>query len=325
MIDQVIDNVTRDCTAFVGWRVVCWGRGGGSRVGQRRLAVSGDTSRAPRIGPPIACEMKVILESYGGGRMPGDCRVVASEIATRPAGSATTVPLTMEELERAPAAVVAMSPGDIAVGNAPFVKLIVERQGLPKQPAPDYPECLQPLLHRRLWTTTLGGAADELAAAAAAGGAGSASFYIKPAEDIKAFSGEQATPEFVAELLSRFPASLPVACSEKVTIACEHRVYVAHGRVLAVCHCPHAGCERTPPDMAVVTGAVGSLAASGGGLAGYGIDFCVIKGPGGGLTTALMEVNDGACCGFYEGVTPREYTAMVEARWSELLAGRAGV
>ena len=52
-------------------------------------------------------------------------------------------------------------------------------------------------------------------------------------------------------------------------------------------------------------------------------DFCVIKRADGTLETALMEVNDGANCGYYEGISDRDFAAMIEARWEELLAPRA--
>jgi hypothetical protein len=277
--------------------------------------------------------MRAFLQCYGAGRMPEECRVVARELAARGAAAATVVALTEEQLElsgpgaRGGAANAAMRSGDIAVGNPSFVKRCVALQGLPAQAAPDYPACLAHLLKRRMWTCTLGEAAALLAAGSsnaatpAAPAAPAAAFYVKPAQEIKAFSGEEASAEVLDDLLSRFPASFPVSCSEKVDIACEHRVYVARGRVLAACHCPHPGCERVPLDMAVVEGAVAALQASSEALGGFGIDFCVLKRAGGALETALMEVNDGAICGFYDGVSDRDYTAMVEARWDELLAG----
>jgi hypothetical protein len=64
--------------------------------------------------------MRAFLESYGGGRMPEECRVVARELATRAgAAAATVMALSEEQLARSGAA--AMRPGDIAVGNAGFV------------------------------------------------------------------------------------------------------------------------------------------------------------------------------------------------------------
>jgi adenylate kinase family enzyme len=162
-----------------------------------------------------------------------------------------------------------------------------------------------------MWRATLG---------TASAGAEGAPFFIKPAEDAKAFNGEEATREELAALRARFPASFPVLCTEKVDIVCEYRVYVASGRVLAACHCPHPGCERAPLDMAVVEGAVATLEESGEALRGYAIDFCIMKKDSA-LITSLLEVNDGAMTGFYEGVSDTDFAAMVEARWAELLRG----
>jgi hypothetical protein len=252
------------------------------------------------------------LQCFSNGRSPEEVRFVEKELAARPAGSVRTVKVLEEDVPTSEELV--FSRGDFAVGNATFVKKCLARAGVPLPPAPDYPACLAPLLHRRLWRATLGACEER---------AGGAPFFVKPAEDIKAFSGEEATPAELAHLRSRFPASFPVVCSERVDIACEYRVYVARGVVLAVAHCPHPGCEKAPLDEAVARGAVATLQASGEALAGYGIDFCVIK-RGGGFVTALMEVNDGSTTGVYDGVSPADYTAMVEARWQQLLGGACG-
>ena len=253
------------------------------------------------------------LQVFSNGRSPEEARFVEKELATRPAGSVRIVKVQEED---APTCreLGSFSPGDFAVGNATFIKKCLARAGVPLPPAPDYPACLAPYLHRKMWRATLG---------ACAAGSGGAPFYVKPAEDIKAFSGEEATPAELAHLRSRFPADFPVVCSEKVELACEYRCYVARGAVRAMCHCPHPGCEKAPLDEAVVREAVATLEASGEALAGYGIDFCVIKKEGGALVTALMEVNDGTTTGVYDGVSAADYTEMVEARWQQLLGGGA--
>ena len=97
---------------------------------------------------------------------------------------------------------------------------------------------------------------------------------------------------------------------------------MARGVIKATCHCPHSGCERVPLDMDVVREAVATFERSGEALGGYGIDFCVIK-KGGELVTALMEVNDGGICGYYDGVTDADYTEMIEARWNQLLGSQS--
>jgi hypothetical protein len=173
------------------------------------------------------------LQCFSNGRSPEEVRFVEKELAARPAGSVRTVKVLEEDVPTSEELV--FSRGDFAVGNATFVKKCLARAGVPLPPAPDYPACLEPLLHRRLWRATLGACEER---------AGGAPFFVKPAEDIKAFSGEEATPAELAHLRSRFPASFPVVCSERVDIACEYRVYVARGVVLAVAHCPHPGCEK---------------------------------------------------------------------------------
>ena len=254
---------------------------------------------------------KVILECFSNGMMPEECRVVEKELATRVKDSFITTKVTQEALAMQRGEL-GLSPGDFVVGNAPFIKLCIERAGLSPLVASDYPRCLESLLQRRIWQCTLQDAATLAMTT-------DAKFYIKPASDIKAFSGEEATSGWLQELLTRFPATLPVSCSEFVDIACEYRVYVAQGRLLATCHYTHPGCERAPLDHTVVERTVATLQASDEAMSGYAIDFCVLKKPSG-LVTALMEVNDGTTTGFYAGVSERDYTAMVEARWRQLLS-----
>ncbi len=255
----------------------------------------------------------VFLQVFSNGRSPEEARFVEKELAARAACSVRAVKVLEEDVPTSPA-LAHFAPGDFAVGNATFIKQCLARAGVPLPPAPDYPACLAPYLHRKMWRATLGACGE---------GSGGAPYYVKPAEDIKAFSGEEATPAELAHLRSRFPPDFPVVCSEKVDIACEYRVYVARGVVKAVCHCPHPGCEKTPLDEAVAREAVATLEASGEALAGYGIDFCVVKKGGGAHVTALMEVNDGTTTGVYDGVSHADYTEMVEARWQQLLGGGA--
>ena len=37
------------------------------------------------------------------------------------------------------------------------------------------------------------------------------------------------------------------------------------------------------------------------------------------FVTALIEVNDGFALGYYEGVSPKDYTDLLIARWAQLL------
>ena len=64
----------------------------------------------------------------------------------------------------------------------------MKKLGIPMPLAADYPECLTPLLKRRIWRSTLG----ELVAAVNENP--STQVFFKPADDIKAFSGEISSP-----------------------------------------------------------------------------------------------------------------------------------
>lgn len=201
------------------------------------------------------------------------------------------------------------------MGDFSWTRAALARLGVPMPPAADYPDCLAHLLHRRIWRSTLG----ELAAALRADPA--ARVFFKPAEDIKAFSGEVASPEWLVYLLSEHPPALPILCSELVTMVAEYRAYVVHAAVRSVVR--YKGPESPPIDEGVVREAVRTLAASAEGraLAGCGIDFAVFaRHDGGGHVTGLVEVNDGFSLGAYEGVPARDYTDMLASRWAQLVA-----
>jgi hypothetical protein len=57
-------------------------------------------------------------------------------------------------------------------------------------------------------------------------------------------------------------------------------------------------------------------------LAGCSLDFAVMKKKVDGVDTfltTLIEVNDGFALGYYEGVSPKDYTDLLIARWAQLL------
>ncbi len=77
-------------------------------------------------------------------------------------------------------------------------------------------------------------------------------------------------------------------------------------------------------DIDIVKQAVKTLSSceEGSHLKGMGIDFAVIKkveGEEEKYYTSLIEVNDGYALGHYEGVSGKDYTDLLIARWAELL------
>lgn len=79
-------------------------------------------------------------------------------------------------------------------------------------------------------------------------------------------------------------------------------------------------------DRQTVDNAVKTLFASaeGQGLPGCSLDFGVIKKVVDEVEqyeTALIEVNDGYSLGWYEGVSEKDYTDLLIARWQNLMSG----
>lgn len=212
----------------------------------------------------------------------------------------------------------AVKRSELVVGDFDWTRQALGKLGVPMPTPPDYPDCLQHLLHRRVWRATLG----EVAAQLLGGGEGAPKrLFVKPAEDTKAFSGLVASAdEWIQYLLEQFPPSFPLMCSELVEIAAEYRVYCVNGAVRQVCQ--YVGPKELALDMAVVGEAVRLLFSSDSDhqLAGCGIDFALIHPAGSDqLVTALVEVNDGYSLGAYDGLSQKDYTDMLAARWQQLV------
>lgn len=179
--------------------------------------------------------------------------------------------------------------------------------------ASDYPKCLEHLLYRKLWTSTLGQLLNSFYSEH------SETVFFKPASDIKAFSGEKAGPGETGMLeffIEEFSESFPIICSTAIEMISEYRVYVVNGAIRSVCH--YKGPKDVLLDLNVVQNAVKTLTESpeGKDLAGCAIDFAVMRNKDSdALLTGLVEVNDGFSIGAYDGISEKDYTDMLIARW----------
>ncbi len=94
----------------------------------------------------------------------------------------------------------------------------------------------------------------------------------------------------------------------------EYRAYVVNGTVRFISQ--YIGSKDVNIDLNVVNDAVSTLVATEEGkMAGFGIDFGLIETTDG-LQTCLIEVNEGFSVGVYDGVTDKDYTDMIVARWA---------
>lgn len=256
-----------------------------------------------------------------GDAVPKDNRLVQEELESR---GIPVVILHTESAEEVPFPE-DLSKMDLVVGDFQWTRCALRQLGVSMPTPRDYPECLQHLLHRRMWTSTLGEARARLA------GDPTARFFMKPALETKAFSGGVATLDEIDLYLNgipgipdirTYPPSLAVHCSELVTLISEHRVYVVNGRIRAICQ--YIGPEDAALDRDVVEEAVRTFSASDEGreLVGYGLDVAVMQiEDGAPPVTGLIEVNDGFSLGHYDGVSARDYTDMFIARWERLVSG----
>ena len=179
--------------------------------------------------------------------------------------------------------------------------------------ASDYPKCLEYLLYRKTWISTLGQLQVSLYSEDAE------PVFFKPASDIKAFSGEKASPGETGMLeffLDEFSESFPIICSTAIEMISEYRVYVVNGVVRSVCH--YKGPKDVLLDLDVVQKAVKTLTESDEGkdLVGCALDFALMRNKDSDtLLTGLVEVNDGFSIGAYDGISEKDYTEVLIARW----------
>jgi len=231
---------------------------------------------------------------------------------------------------------------DLVVGNFDWTRLALKQLKLSMPTPPDYPDCLKHLLHRRVWESTLGGVQKFLKIPENK----STQVFLKPALSAKAFAAIVEPRDRMLDTLINgipgcldgLPASTPVLCSELVDMIVEYRVYVVDGTIRSICQyrgtptpisSSSGSIDPTSPklNIEVVNKAVQTLSKNpeGQDLTGYGMDFAVIKDKkqDGVLvdtyTTCLVEVNDGFSLGRYEGISGKDYTDLLIARWARLV------
>lgn len=250
--------------------------------------------------------VRAFIQGHENGRLPPESTLVVEELQSR---SIPVIVKTTEEINSSPWP---LTDKDLVVGDFTWTRMALTQLGKPFPPPPDYPECLRYLLHRKVWTSTLGEINANIEAEP------EKTIFIKPAEDTKAFSGLIVSVDWMGYLLDQFSPSLSVLCSELVEMISEYRVYVVDGSIRRICH--YKGPTDIPLDIAVVESAVQTLFGSEEGkeLTGCGMDFAVMKF-GEVFKTGLVEVNDGYSLGAYEGISGKDYTDMLIARWAKLV------
>ena len=291
---------------------------------------------------------RCFVQTYTAGEEPPpDFALVATELRKR---GVEVVALTTGEITASTPAPVwsTLTRRDLVVGDFVWTRAALRALKVPMPPAPDYPECLRALLHRRVWRSTLGGVQMALRSQPAAAQQRHDQeplVFVKPAEDAKAFSAiieprDSMIDFFTAEL----GTDVPVWCAEVLPMRDEYRVYVIDGAIRSVCRYmtkqpPQAqedasGGEAPSPsslDLGIVKDAVATLAAQQPELcAGCALDFATVVDDASKAATAtktmtaLIEVNDGYSLGRYPGLSGAAYTDLLVRRWQSIVVASDG-
>ncbi|WP_426735233.1 ATP-grasp domain-containing protein [Myxococcus faecalis] len=242
---------------------------------------------------------RAFIEEESHGRMEPEMRLLLEGL--RALGIPTEC-FTAKRLERRQ---LPLTPDTLVAGYVPTVLGALKQLGIEPPPTRDYPSCLTPFLHRRLWSSTVG----ELTARVL--DVSSPPVFAKPQGRRKRFTGHVFQSADDLLFLERASRATPLICSDVVQWRTEYRVFVAQGTSVGIRH--YAGDPTVALDEERVREALRLLETSGEATAGYAVDFGVLSSG----ETALVEWNDGFSLGAY-GLESGPYTALTLARWREL-------
>jgi hypothetical protein len=242
---------------------------------------------------------QVFIQEYGNGKLQPEHKDVKESLERR---KISFTLFTRKKLERR------QLPVDrdcMVVGDHLTIRLALKQLGIEDLAKSCYPASLQPLLKRRIWTSSL---REELLKSET----GFQSVFVKPKDDLKRFTGfviQERGDLYKAGGASR---SLPVFCSEVVSWRSEFRIFVTNGAIVGMKY--YASDGALLPDEGLIKNAIQTLERSGEATKGYGIDFGVLENG----ETAMVEWNDGYSLGSY-GLAGDVYTDLLIARWEELM------
>ena len=192
----------------------------------------------------------------------------------------------------------------IVRGGVGTVRLALNRAGKKALVLPDLPMEIRSFARRKVWESTLGEFRRESTAKEF-----SPPIHIKPLVDHKLFTGLLVSS--FKQLLStaQLDGDVPILCQEQVDLRSEWRAYVLRGNILQVC-C-YKGDPLLFPDPETQMSGLADFQSQ---PIAFSMDWGVTSNG----ETVLVEVNDGFALGNY-GLPGHLYTAMVEARWRQLM------
>lgn len=192
----------------------------------------------------------------------------------------------------------------IVVGGVGTIREALQRAGRPLPENLDLPDCLRPWIGRNFWPSTLAEVRKRVTEADY-----KQPLHVKPLRHQKKFKGTVIRAFRDVIPLAAVDGELPVLVQEVVQFVTEWRAYILRGKIIKVAH--YLGDPIRFPDQDIMQAALGAFTNS---PIAFGMDWGVTDEG----HTRLVEVNDGFALGNY-GVRQFQYTAMIEARWRELM------
>lgn len=192
----------------------------------------------------------------------------------------------------------------VLFGGVGTVRKAVERAKRPPPPNLDLPLSVRPWAKRKVWETTLGEIRRIVDTEP-----GNLPVHIKPRDHQKLFTGTVISAFRDLIPSAHVDRDVPVLAQEVVSLESEWRASVLRREVVHVGH--YKGDPLRFPDPSVVREACAAF-----------VDQPIACSMDWGVTTdgetVLIEVNDGFSLGNY-GVAGGIYSAMIEARWRQLM------
>lgn len=179
----------------------------------------------------------------------------------------------------------------------------------------DYPDCLKPYLHRKIWESTLGEVRKRLFNDLGNEVELGLNWFIKPKDKLKKFTG------FVCETIddlrycNNAGNQTKIWCSEPVVFVDEFRCYFKKDTK------PVIGCYKEDFDeknRVKIQQFLDSLILGREFPSAFALDVGVLSTG----QVALVEMNDCFSLGLYKGCPSDFYAECLIARWNELKNGR---
>ena len=184
------------------------------------------------------------------------------------------------------------------------VRMLLTRANRPAPPVLHLPPSLSPWIGRFTWESTLGEVRNQVDSEISFN-----PFHVKPLLQHKLFKGTvvYGLRDLIAS--ASLPDETPVLAQQRIEFVSEWRVSVLRDKILHVAH--YKGNPLLFPDVPSMQSAIESFNER---PIAFGMDWGITAGG----QTLLVEVNDAYEMESY-GLRGMTFTAMVEARWRQLM------